>query len=421
MLAFGSAPLDHIDLLGRQKIIDSGLTNTSSEAEVRKAASSAFASIERNHFKYKSLSCWAYNIAVGCLHGCRFCYVPDSQQTGPGRRKENTGPLATALRDFGVLDADADWGKYLLLRPWDEKAFLSSLKKAENTPLRDLNPDGNRAIIFCSTTDPYQVVSIPGDPAKQKLLNDLRRYLVRRALELILEHSTLNVRILTRSPLARQDFDLYKKFGHRLLFGMSLPTLNDNLRKVYEPGAPGMQVRRKTLQQAAEEGIPLYVAVAPTYPECDEDDLRATLTAIRPLNPLTVFHEPINIRAENVQRIATHAAKLGVTLRKDVFATDTAWRRYAVEQLMTVQRLTNELGMIGQLHLWPDKILRTKSAFFDARRLQFGDGKPGYRETAHERVQRRAADQAAYEEFARWLSHWHTRISEWPTQKRKTR
>lgn len=26
------------------------------------------ATIERNHFKFKSLSCWAYNVAVGCGH-----------------------------------------------------------------------------------------------------------------------------------------------------------------------------------------------------------------------------------------------------------------------------------------------------------------------------------------------------------------
>ena len=174
---------------------------------------SAFATIEENHFKYKSLSSWAYNIAVGCLHGCRFCYVPDSQQTGRGKKKENTGPLATIVRQFRVLDADADWGKYLLLRPWYEKTFLSSLRKAENTPLHDLKRDGNRAIILCSTTDPYQTVSISGNSAKTKLLNNQRGFLVRRALELILEHSTLNVRILTRSPLARKDFDLYKGTG----------------------------------------------------------------------------------------------------------------------------------------------------------------------------------------------------------------
>lgn len=417
LLALAGTPLGSVDLLGRNKVEALGLTAEGSEAAARKAAASAFATIEENNFKYKSLSSWSYNIAVGCPHGCKFCFVPDTQHTAPGKEKENTGPLATTLREYGVLDADAEWGKYTLLRPWDEKKFLASLKKAENTPLEELKPDGNRAIMLCSTTDPYQSVSIPGNPEKQNLLNGHRRHLVRRALELILKHSTLNVRILTRSPLARDDFDLYKKFGHRLLFGMSLPTLNDRWLRIYEPHAPGALARLKTLQQAAKEGIPLYVAVAPTYPECDEADLRATLEAIRPLKPLTVFHEPINIRAENVERISTHAASLEVPvkLQTEVFDNEPSWRRYAVEQLLTVQKVAGELKMEDHLHLWPDKSLRTSAAFMEARQSAFEAANPGLRETAYEKEQRRAADQTAYEEFAQWLSHWHTRISEWPT------
>ena len=36
------------------------------------------ASIALNNFIHKSLSNWAFNIAVGCSHACRFCYVPDA-------------------------------------------------------------------------------------------------------------------------------------------------------------------------------------------------------------------------------------------------------------------------------------------------------------------------------------------------------
>ena len=49
--------------------------------------------------------------------------------------------------------------------------------------------------------------------------------------------------------------------------------------------------------------------MAPTYPECDEADLRATLKAVAELEPITIFHEPINIRAENVARIEAQAVE----------------------------------------------------------------------------------------------------------------
>ena len=415
LVALDDAPLKPIDILGRQKIIDSGLNKGSTDAEIKKKARSSFAKSDRNAYKYKSLSSWAYNIAVGCTHGCLFCYVPDAQQTGLGKKKPNNGPLAKILREFGVVDPDAEWGDYLLLRPFDEEIFLASLKAAENTPLNKLNPDGNRAIIFCSTTDPYQTIVIPGDPAKQKLLNHLRRHLVRRALELILEHSTLNVRILTRSPLAKEDFDLYLRFGPRLLFGMSLPTLRNDLARIYEPHAPAPSQRLATLQAAKAAGIPIFVAMAPTYPECDEADLRATLEAIRPLNPVTIFHEPINMRAKNVTRITTHAAELGVTLRSGVFANPTTWRRYAIEQLVAVEKIATELGMLDQLHLWPDKSLRSKNEYMKVRELIFQESHPeGHNETPQEKRQRRALDEAACALAEQWVSYWHNRISRWP-------
>jgi len=97
----------------------------------------------------------------------------------------------------------------------------------------------------------------------------------------------------------------------------------------------------------------VYVAVAPTYPECDETDLRATLEAVAELKPITIFHEPINIRAENVERIESQAESLGLVLKTDVFETRQQWQDYAINALQTVERLADELGIADRLHLGP--------------------------------------------------------------------
>ena len=307
--------------------------------------------IAPNHFVHKSLSKWAINVAVGCAHACRFCYVPSAATI-------KQGPV---LAQYGVDDPDAEWGEYVLVRPWDEKKFLASLRAAESTPLSTLNPDGNRAIIYCSTTDAYQVIRHSA-PERQRELAEHLRFVVRRSLELIRDQSTLNVRILTRSPLARQDFELFRSFGSRLLFGMSLPTLRNDLSKAYEPKAPAPSQRVATLRAAKEAGLHVYVAMAPTYPECSETDLRATLQTVAALQPRTIFHEPINIRAENVERMQAEAARLGLTLKTDVFATRESWQDYAVNSLKTVERLAGEIGIAQSLHLWPDKSLGSRSA-----------------------------------------------------------
>ena len=332
--------------------------------------------IAENNFIYKSLSNWAFNVAVGCSHACRFCYVPSAATIKQGPK----------LAEYGVKDPDLEWGDYVMLRPWDEEKFLGSLRAAENTPRSQLKRDGNRAVIYCSTTDPYQVIH-HSKPEHQKMLSQHARLLIRRSLELIRDHSTLNVRILTRSPLARADFDLFKGFGTRLLFGMSLPTLRNDLAKIYEPKAPAPSQRLAALCAAREAGLHVYVAVAPTYPECDETDLRATLRAVSELNPVTIFHEPINIRAENVERISSHAKSLGITLKTDVFATREQWQDYAVNALKTVERVAGELGIANSLHLWPDKSL----------------GNVGISNRMFKS-----------QEYLRWLRRSWARISEWP-------
>ena len=331
--------------------------------------------IQRNNFIYKSLSSWSFNIAVGCAHACRFCYVPSV----------STIKQTPLLKKKGVKDPDAEWGDYVFLRPWEEKKFRASLRDAMSTPPTDLNGDGNRAVMYCTTTDPYQVFRHP-DSKEQRRLTEAAKLLVRRSLELIRDESDLNVRILTRSPLARLDFDLFKSFGPRLLFGMSLPTLRNDLASVYEPRAPAPSLRLQTLKQAKEHGLNVYVALAPTYPECDATDLRATLTAVAEIEPLTVYHEPINIRAENVQRIAEHAKSIGITPNTAVYATREAWKDYALGSLKSVQLIAKDVGLSRRLHLWPDRSLGAKWVVDSMSRPA---------------------------EYRAWLNRWWTRVSEW--------
>ncbi|MCB1092710.1 MAG: hypothetical protein KDL87_14335, partial [Verrucomicrobiae bacterium] len=141
------------------------------------------------------------------------------------------------------------------------------------------------------------------------------------------------------------------------------------------------------LQVAKDAGLHVYVALAPSYPESDESDLRHTLSAIRDLEPIMVFHEPINVRAENVARSQRHAESLGVTLHTEVFDTRESWVTYALDSLQTVERLADELGLSRQLHLWPDQSLGSLA------------------------VMRTMPDPEAHQA---WLQRWWNRISEWP-------
>jgi DNA repair photolyase len=412
-----NTPLEPTDLYGRHKLSQSDFYR-----HVRSLKTVA-ARIVKNHFKFKSLSCWSYNFGRGCLHGCLFCFVPSSQQSSnPKDPAKKGGPLNQALHAFGVDDPDLQWGEYVSLLPFDEDVFRASLRAADSAKPSDrdskgrliLNPDGNRAVIFCSTTDPFQVIK-NANPEKQKLLNALRKKHIIRALEIIRDESTINVRILTRSAPSPDEWAVIKSLGNRVLFGVSLPTLNESLRKVYEPNAPGCQSRLRTLAKAKDLGIPLFVAVAPTYPECDEADLRNTLSTIKQFDPITIFHEPINIRAKNRERIQKHADDLGVKLRTEVFQTGLTWRAYAIEQLQAVEKIATELGLKERLHLWPDADLGSKAQFLRMREMQFVARKADREESIAEKRARRVADAKYFDEkFLPWIERYWHRISEWP-------
>ena len=335
------------------------------------------ARIAESNFVHKSLSNWSFNIAVGCSHGCRFCYVPATLQ----------GRIRSTMSDYNVEDPDSQWGNYVLVRRFDRDIFLHSLALAEYADPKLLERGGNRAVIYCSTTDPYQTIRLAGDITRQKELHAEARSMVRESLELIRDYSTLNVRILTRSPMAAADFDLFKSFGPRLMFGMSLPTLDDRLAQIYEPHAPSPTARLRCLQHAAEWGLNVFVAVAPMYPEIGRDDLQRTLEAIAGLGALTIFAEPINIRAENVARIAAHARTLGLKMRVEVFENRRVWEDYALAQLKMIEAIAGELGLAPRLHLWPDHAL-------------------GSRYTAER--------QPDPKEFEKWIHQWWKRRSEWP-------
>ena len=335
------------------------------------------ATIERNKFKYKSLSSWALNLFMGCAHGCRFCYVTET----------STNKQVHLLGSYGVRDPVEDWGRYVLVRPWDERKFLASLSRAETTHPGLLNADGNRAVFLCSTTDPYQTIRNP-DQAKQKMLNQHARSMLRKALVAIRDHSTINVRILTRSPLAREDFDIFKTFGNRLLLGTSLPTLDDKLRQLYEPDVPHPKQRLKLLTDAHAAGIPTYVAVAPVFPEVGYHGMLEVFKAVKAAKPWTIFMEPVNLRLGIAQRIEEKARDLGVEMDMTVYGGGPAWVKYAIQSLRDAERAAKTTGQLDRLHLWPD-----------------------HQALGAARVVKVQEDPEAY---LKWLRSYWSRVSEWP-------
>jgi DNA repair photolyase len=160
---------------------------------------------------------WALNPYMGCSHDCAYCYVPD---------------VAHVERP--------KWGSYVIV-----KRNLPTLLA------REMQRKERRDVFLSSATDPYQ-------PAEATHL------VTRRCLEVMLKHDW-PLGVLTRNPLVKRDVLLLKQFSE-VEVGLSVPTLDDEARKLVEPGAPNIEGRLRTLRALADEGLETYANLMPAYP-----------------------------------------------------------------------------------------------------------------------------------------------------------
>lgn len=214
-----------------------------------------------------------------------------------------------------------------------------------------------------------------------------------QALVAIRDHSTLNVRILTRSALAREDFDIYKSFGSRLLLGTSLPTLDPKISAIYESKTQAPAHRLKLLIDAHNAGINTYVAIAPVPPESGYEGMLSVFEAVKEAKPWTIFMEPINLRLGIAERIQDTAKSLHREIDTSIYDGGPRWVAYAVQCLRDAERAAKATGQLERLHLWPD---------FD--------------ELSRDSVINAQPDPAA---FRAWLWSYWDRISAWPEKARR--
>jgi DNA repair photolyase len=116
-------------------------------------------------------------------------------------------------------------------------------------------PSWNRDLVAMGTnTDPYQWV-------------ESRYRLTREVLEALRDFDT-PVSVLTKSPLALRDLDLYKEMAKRVDVSVSLsvPTLDERAWRATEPHTPHPRARLEAMAEFRRNGIRSGVMVAPLMP-----------------------------------------------------------------------------------------------------------------------------------------------------------
>ena len=124
-------------------------------------------------------------------------------------------------------------------------------------------------IMLGANTDPYQ-------PLEKSLK------VTRSVLEVLLR-CRHPVGITTKGALVVRDVDLLAALARdgltRVMF--SIPTLNDDLKRILEPRAASARAKLKAMRVLADAGVPVGVLVAPIIPVLTEHEIESVLEAAR--------------------------------------------------------------------------------------------------------------------------------------------
>lgn len=307
--------------------------DTTSEKQngVQQATDPTKAIISKSALHHKNLCNYVINVATGCSHGCKFCYVPSTP---------NIKMRQDMLKEHAdVDDGQEEWGTYLLYRD-DLPERLA--RKLDRKRTWEQTEDGRGVVMISSGTDCYQ---------------DRRAAQITRGCVIELVRRELPVRILTRSPAMVRDLDVFKAADGYVTVGSSIPCLKDEQVRAIEPGAPAPSARLDALETISEAGVPVYVSMSPTYPTQTRKELRDLLKEFKErLDPDVVFHEPINPRGGNFEMTVQAAKEAGQKeLEKELkkLRNRENWVEYSMRHLTAVEEIGEELGV--PIHLWPDK------------------------------------------------------------------
>jgi DNA repair photolyase len=183
---------------------------------------------------------YSMNPYQGCEHGCAYCYARPTHQ-------------------YWGYSAGVDFERIILAKK-NAPELLEQFFKKRGYKASPITLSGN--------TDCYQ-------PIERKL------QITRKLLQVCLEYKH-PVSIITKNALVTRDLDILTEMAKLNLISVSLsiPTINEELRRVLEPRTSSVKTKLQALKTLSVNGIPTHVMVAPIIPGLNSSEILAVLKTI---------------------------------------------------------------------------------------------------------------------------------------------
>lgn len=173
----------------------------------------------------------------GCEHGCVYCYARPSHS-------------------YLDLSPGLDFETQIMVKT----NAAARLRERLLSPRYQCEP-----ITIGANTDPYQ-------PAEKQ------RRITRQLLE-VLQEFRHPFSIITKSSLIERDLDILAEMASTNLcsVAISIPTLQDALKRTLEPRAPSARRRLQTIERLSAAGVPVTLMLAPVIPALTDHEMERIL------------------------------------------------------------------------------------------------------------------------------------------------
>jgi DNA repair photolyase len=222
------------------------------ETATKKIITKAFSSDFEGGWRY-TVNCYR-----GCVHGCTYCF-------------------ARQYHEYLGYGAGTDFETKLVVKPNAPAILREELKRT-----RDLMPH----LDFSFATDPY----LPLEASYE---------LTRKCLEVCAEFR-VPVGVITKSPLVTRDIDVLKKLSKVWVY-FSLPFLTKEKSNPFEPYTPVPDARFRAMQQIADAGIEVGIAVAPVIPGYNESDIPGLLERAKAAGARRAFMSMLHLDNDSIE------------------------------------------------------------------------------------------------------------------------
>ena len=249
---------------------------------------------------------YSLNCYTGCTHRCAYCYARYMQRFHPHTEA---------------------WGEFV-----DVKVNAVEVLKRQ---LRRAQPG---SVFVSSACDAWQPI-------------EAQWHLTRRCCELLLERG-FSIHVLTKSVRVLDDLDIFA--GHDAQIGVTLTTLDERLRQLWEPGADAVEQRLRVLVEARRAGLATHVMVGPLLPFLSDrpSEIEAILTRVAELDVKRIWVDALNLRPRVWPAVAEllrlHFPDLYTCYQRVLF--DRQGRaEYLADVRRRVEQAAHRLGLGGRV------------------------------------------------------------------------